>query len=51
MSDNCDYKNEFVSRKVEKITLKSTTIFVGENINFKASFAYMNEEKGKKIFK
>ena len=30
MSDDCDDKNEFVSRKVEKIFLKSTTIFVGE---------------------
>ena len=30
MSDDCDYKNEFVSRKVEKIALKSTTIIIGE---------------------
>ena len=51
MSDDCDYKNEFVSRKVEKIALKSIQYSLEKNNNFKASFAYMNEEKGKKIFK
>ena len=30
MSDDCDDKNEFLSWKVEKIALKSTTIIVGE---------------------
>ena len=27
MSDDFDYKNEFIYRKVEKITFKSTTIY------------------------
>ena len=30
MSDDCDDKNEFVSWKVKKIALESTTIIFGE---------------------
>ena len=30
MSDDFDYKNEFIYRKVEKIAFKSTTIIFGE---------------------
>ena len=51
MSDDCDDKNEFASWKVEKKFLNQLQYSLEKNNNFKASFAYMNEEKGKKAFK